>query len=54
MALSPIEQANTGDVVGREVGRAEDRLVLVDVGDDLVDLARRVAEAAQRPRASSG
>ena len=39
-----------GQVLGRQVRRADDRLVLVDVGDDLVDLIRAVAELAQGPR----
>ena len=43
-------QANTGEVLGGQVRRAEDALLGVDVGDDLVDLLGRVAEAAQRPR----
>ena len=37
-------------VLGLEAGRALDRLALVDVGDDLLDLGRRVAELAQRRR----
>jgi hypothetical protein len=34
-------------VLGHQVGRAQDRLVLVDVGDDVVDLAGAVAELLQ-------
>ena len=37
-------------VLTSQVWCADDRLVLVEVGDDLVDLTRVVAEAAQRPR----
>ncbi len=36
-------------VLGRHVGRTDDRHVLVDVGDDVVDLVRAVAELGQRP-----
>ncbi len=36
------------EVLGLEVGCAEDGLVLVDVGDDLVDLGLGVFEVAQR------
>ena len=36
-------------VVDPQAGSAEDRLVLVDVGDDRLDLLRRVAEPPQRP-----
>ena len=37
-------------VLGLEAGRAFDRLALVEVGEDLVDLVRRVAELAERGR----
>ena len=37
-------------VGSREMRSAEDRLVLVDVGDDVVDLVGGVAEATQGPR----
>ena len=36
-------------VLGRQVRGADDRLVLVDVGDDLVDLVGRVAQPGERP-----
>ena len=36
-------------VLGQQVGGADDRLVLVDVGDDVVDLAGAVAELLERP-----
>ena len=54
IVLSPIEQANTGDVLGGQVRGAEDRLVLVDVGDDLGVLLGRVAEAGAGHGAPSG
>ena len=37
-------------VLRPHVGRPDDRLVLVDVGDDLVDLLGPVAQLAQSPR----
>ena len=37
-------------MLGAQVRRADDRLVLVDVGDDVVDLAGGVAQPGQRPR----
>ncbi len=37
-------------VVGPQPRRPEDRLVLVDIGDDRLDLLRRVPEPPQRPR----
>ena len=39
-----------GQVLGDQVRRTDDRLVLVDVGDDVVDLLGHVAEPGQRPR----
>ena len=39
-----------GQVLGRQVRRTDDRHVLVDVGDDVVDLLGAVAELGQRPR----
>jgi hypothetical protein len=43
-------QSNTGEVRVEHVRRAFDRVVLVDVLDDLVDLLRVVAEALERGR----
>ena len=37
-------------MLGGQVRRADDRLVLVDVGDDLRRLRGRVPELPQRPR----
>jgi len=37
-------------LLGLHVGSADDRVPLVDVGDDLLDLARRVAELLERHR----
>ena len=48
--LSPIEQAKTGRCSGLRPGAPDDRLVLVDVGDDRRDLVLRVAEHAQCAR----
>ena len=43
-------QSKTGQVLGLEAGRALDRLALVDVRDDRLDLVGRVAELAQGAR----
>ena len=40
-------QSKTGEVLGLELRGSLDRLALVDVGDDRVDLFGRVAELAQ-------
>jgi hypothetical protein len=37
-----------GHVLGPQIRRAHDRVVLIDVGDDLSDLALRVAQPVQR------
>ncbi len=49
MVLSPIEQAKTARCSGARSGAPTIALVLVDVGDDLVDLRRGVAELAEGP-----
>ena len=38
------------EVLGLDRGRADDGVPLVDVGDDLLDLVRRVAELLERHR----
>ena len=43
-----------GQVLGLEVRRALDRVLLVDVRDDLVDLGLGVAEALERQRGRCG
>ena len=51
LAVDRLERAvEDRQVLGLEAGRALDRLVLVDVGEDLLDLRRVVAELAQRRR----
>ena len=42
--MSPIEHANTGRCSALNAGRTDDRLVLVDVGDDRGDRVVVVAE----------
>src|SRR3546814_19560567 len=42
-----------GQVLRVEIGAADERLVLVDVGDDGVDLGGRVAELGERQRERS-
>ncbi len=50
IARSPTATSKTGRCSSREAGRADDRAVLVDVGDDLLDLLVAVAERLQRER----
>ena len=50
IARSPTATSNTSRCSSREAGRADDRAVLVDVGDDLLDLLVAVAERLQRER----
>ncbi len=50
IARSPTATSNTGRCSAARSGRADDRAVLVDVGDDLLDLLVVVAERLQRQR----
>ena len=50
IARSPTATSNTGRCSAARLGRPDDRALLVDVGDDLVDLLVAVPERLQRQR----